>query len=486
VQKAIRLLDEAGETPWLVGGATRDLLLEREVKDFDLAIAGDGLKWARHIADALGGAFVPLDEERGVGRVVTRFQGKPLWIDLARFRGQGGPGQPATLEEDLRLRDFTVNAIGIHPVSGEVVDPTGGLADLERGLLRATGPRAFHDDPLRVLRAVRLHATRSLSLEPETWQAMREAASSLRHVAAERVREEWMALLAPPGAMARVEMLDDLHVLDVVVPELLEGKGVTQSPPHSEDVFRHNLLVLDAMEQLWPWQEDSDFWQGGLSALAGPMREHLQEEIAHALPRWLLLKHMALLHDVAKPRTRSVGDDGRIHYYRHEDVGARMIEKIMRRMKFAARAVDYARVVVRHHLRPLQLSHRLPPSPRATYRFFRDARDTGPDIALHSVADQRGKAFASDRAEVIASVTHLLTAYFEEPERFVHTRPLLDGNEIMELTGLSGPPIGELIELLREQQAEGKVQTLDDAAALVKAQAQKLGQGDNRRQKRRG
>ncbi|MGH2542148.1 MAG: hypothetical protein ACRDIB_05110, partial [Ardenticatenaceae bacterium] len=317
VRRAAEMLHEAGERAWLVGGATRDLLLGRPVKDFDFVIAGDALHWARRIADALGGAFVPLDEERNVGRVVITHDGQPLWIDVARFRAPEGEGDAGTLEADLRLRDFSVNAIAIDPLTGVTVDPTGGIADLREGILRLSGPRAFEDDPLRLLRAVRLHASHDLAISQGTWQAMQGAAPALRGVAAERVREEWLKLLAPRGALARVELLDQIGVLELLLPELVRGKGVHQSPPHSQDVFEHSLLVLDAMERLLPWEEgrgeagrseDSGIRQGPYAGYAEQMAAHLRRAVGHELPRWLLLKHVALLHDVGKPVTRSVGE----------------------------------------------------------------------------------------------------------------------------------------------------------------------------------
>ncbi len=468
IQHTVRLFEESGEAAWLVGGATRDLLLGREVKDWDFVIGGDGLSWARRIANELGGAFVALDEEREVGRAVVRHEGKTLWIDVARFRDEANQGGGSSLEGDLRLRDFTANAIALDPLTDKITDPTGGRADLEARQLRAAGPRSFQDDPLRVLRAVRLQATRGLVIEEETLELMRAAAPLLVQVAVERVREEWLKLLAPFGAMERVSLLDELGVVDVLLPELARCKGVTQSLPHSHDVYGHSLLVLEAMEQLWPWLDEDTFWQGKLAAHAAAMAEHLRQELAHEMPRWLLLKHVALLHDVGKPATRTVGDDGRIHFYKHDAVGARIIEEQMRHWKFPTRAVEYGVRVVFQHLRPLQLSNNLPPSDRAVYRYFRDMGDDGPDVALHSVADQRGKTFASDRSEVLAVVVRLLEAYFEQPERYVRPTPLLDGHEIMKISELRGPAIGEALELLREQQAQGRVRTQAQAEALIR------------------
>ena len=144
VQKAVHLLDEAGEKAWLVGGATRDLLSGKLVKDFDFVMAGNGLKWARRLANALQGAFVALDDERAVGRVVLSHKGKQLWIDVARFRAEGvRQGESTSLEDDLALRDFTVNAIALEPLTGQLVDPTGGVADLKANLLRPTATRTF-------------------------------------------------------------------------------------------------------------------------------------------------------------------------------------------------------------------------------------------------------------------------------------------------------------------------------------------------------
>ncbi len=469
VQQAARLLHEANEPAWLVGGATRDLLMGKNVKDFDFVIAGNGLKWARRLANTLNGAFVALDTERYVGRVVVRYKGKWLWLDVASFRGENDQGEGVTLEEDLRLRDFTINAIALDLLTGNIVDPTGGVSDLNLKILRATGAHTFSNDPLRILRAVRQHATHDLTITSDTKQAMQCAVQGLKRVAMERIREEWMKLLAPAGAKARVEMLDELGVIEILLPELAACKGVTQSLPHSHDVWGHQLLVLNGTEALWPWlATENTFWRDKLASFAEPMTEHLQKEIAHDLPRWHLFKHMALLHDIGKPATRSVGKDGRIHFYKHEVVGSDMIRDLMQRMKFSAKCVQYAEKMIWEHMRPLSIAGHLPPRKRTIYRFFRDTGEIGPDIALHSIADQRGKAFANDRPEVVAAVTHLLDAYHTQPERFVRPKPLLNGHEVMQIAGVRGPTVGKILEILREEQAQGKIQTKEEARKRVR------------------
>lgn len=458
ISDAIRIVAAQQQPVWLVGGSVRDLLLERPVKDFDLVMAGDGLQWGRRLARELKGSFVVLDEERKVGRVVLSHEDKPLWMDIATFRGVEDKGDGTSLEEDLRLRDFTVNAIAIDPINHAIVDPTGGVAHLRALELHPPSPHSFTDDPLRILRGVRLQATHQFAIPATTHLLMQQAVGGLATIAMERIREEWLRLLAPSGATERVRLLDELGVLDLILPELRDCKAVTQSLPHSHDVFEHQLLVLTATEKLLT--EQDPLWQSGILArFHSLVVAHLEREIAHELPRWLLLKHVALLHDIGKASTRTVGADGRIHFYTHDSVGAKMIEPLMVRWKFPAKAVAYATDMVYYHLRPLNFTNHLPPRSRTIYGFYRDVGDLGVDIGVHTIADQRGKAFADDRTAVMEVVKYLWAAYFDEPERFVKVTPLLNGHEVMALTGLTGKRIGELLEQLKEQQAQQRITT---------------------------
>ncbi|HBY94287.1 MAG TPA: hypothetical protein DEP84_10045, partial [Chloroflexi bacterium] len=289
--------------------------------------------------------------------------------------------------------------------------------------------------------------------------------------------------VAPAGAAGRVRLVEALGLLAHLLPELLLGQGVTQSPPHLLDVYEHNLAVLAAVEELLPTIDleypsfdlarspGSYLWteNGVLAPWRERMAEHLAVEVSHEQPRWLLLKLAALLHDVGKPATRTVGDDGRIHFYRHETVGAEMVRAILRRLRMPQKSVVWVGRIVANHLRPLQLSHRLPATRRAVYRYFRVTRNSGPDVALLSIADQRGKVFAQDRAPVGAVAQQLLAAYFDEYETFVAVQPLLSGREIIALTGIEpGPRIGELIERLKEAQARGHVRERESAIRYLR------------------
>lgn len=469
VLRALQILRDNGQSAWIVGGAARDLWAGRAVKDFDIVLGDDGIKWARRLSKVFDGSFVLLDEVRQVGRVVFEDAGKMQWLDVARFRDAGDTGQGSSLEEDLRLRDFTVNAIAYDPLTDTWADPLDGRGALAAGELHACNPHSCVDDPLRILRGVRFAATHNLKIMPATLTAMQLGVAGLGAVAMERVQVEWLKLLTPDGAAARVQLLNELGVLAVLLPEVVACQGVTQSRPHTEDVYGHQLLVLTALEELLPWRDPVDeVWHtDGLGRYRQLLNDYLQVEVALEQPRWLLLKHTALLHDIGKPPTRTVGDDGRIHFYDHDIVGAEMVGRLMTRWKFAAKSADYVRDVVLWHMRPLLISNHLPPRSRTIYRYYRDARTVGVDVGLHSIADQRGKAGATDRAEVLAIVQSLWAAYVDEPDRYVKITPLLNGHEVMELTGAQGRRIGELLEGLKEQQALGEITTRAQAEAWL-------------------
>jgi hypothetical protein len=198
------------------------------------------------------------------------------------------------------------------------------------------------------------------------------------------------------------------------------------------------------------------------------MAAHFATRVPPATARPTLFKLLALLHDIGKPPTRTESDAGRIHFYGHELAGADLARHRLGRLRLSAREIEYVTRGIRHHLRPLHLSRHVPPSRLAIHRFFRDAADVGPDVALLSIADQRGKAFAEDRHEVVAVVARLLDAYFQPRSRIVSPPPLLDGREVIALAGASGPAIGALMARLREMQASGSLRTRDEAEAYLR------------------
>jgi putative nucleotidyltransferase with HDIG domain len=472
------LAEERGARVWPVGGAVRDALLGRPVSDWDFAVDCGAMKLARAVGDALGGAYYPLDEERDTGRVVlVEDDGSRLDLDFAALRGD-------SLEVDLLARDFTINALALD-----------GLTDLEDGCVRAVSDQTFQDDPLRLLRAVRMEAELGFQIEPQTADWMRRDSALLAEPSAERVRDEFVRVLSLPGAAVSLERLDAFGLLELVMPELEALKGVEQSPPHRYDVWHHTLAVVDVLEnvvavavgqaELAAADVPSTAWGDLARALcqfANNVVGHLAVEVSGGHNRSQLLKLAALLHDVGKPKTQSEGDDGRIRFYNHELVGAQIAAARMQELRFSRDEVERVRTIVGAHMRPAHLARADDLTRRAIYRFFRATSCGGVDVVLLSLADHLatwGPTLQEERwARRIAAAETLLTHWFDRYEETVKPPLLLTGGELMVELGLEpGPRIGRLQRMLQEAQAAGEVQTREEALAFARRSAKGWGDG---------
>ncbi|HID88144.1 MAG TPA: CCA tRNA nucleotidyltransferase [Anaerolineae bacterium] len=474
--------DRRGVAIWPVGGVVRDMLLGRSLHDWDFAVERDAMGMARAVADALGGAYFPLDEGRDTARVVVRDRrGRRIELDFAGLRGE-------TLLADLRGRDFTINAMAIEP-SGALIDPLGGLADLQARLVRAIGPHAFDADPLRMLRAVRLTAELEMRLEAKTAAWIIQRAESLTQASPERIRDEFARILATPSPAEHVHMLDELRLLAQVIPEVPPLKEQPQSPPHRFDVWWHTLLVIDAvagvldlvygrppLPRLYADAPESawDDVKTLLGPFVSPLRRHLSVRLRGGRKRPTLLVLAALCHDLGKPVTCTEDDQGHLHFYGHEREGARIAARRLRRLRFSQPEVKRVATVVRAHLRPGHLARvRGPVTRRAIYRFFRATGSAGVEVNLLSLADHLatwGPNLEPDRwTRRLEVVQLLLSHYFERHEETVAPKPLVGGRELIESLGIEeGPLVGRLLEAIREAQASGEVHTREEALALAR------------------
>ncbi|HVG80410.1 MAG TPA: HD domain-containing protein [Patescibacteria group bacterium] len=445
-----------GEGTVLVGGAVRDALLGRPVADLDVAVPAGALALAERVATALGATAVVLDAERGAARVA----GPGLQLDFSDFRAPDLAG-------DLAARDFTVNALGV-PLAAllaagraGIVDPTRGRADLRARRLRPAGPGVLADDPLRVLRAVRLEATLGLRLTPAAARAVRAAAPGLTRVAAERVSDELVALLALPATGRALRRSDRLGVLEVVLPEVAPMRRAPQPAPHRFGVLEHSLRAVDASDRLL----------GQLDALepfGEELAAHVGERLGGTLDRGRVLKLAALLHDVSKPETRRVVR-GRVHFYEHDVIGARRARAIGERLRLPERAIAVLERLVRHHLRPMHLGQAGQVTRRARYRFYRDLGPDTRDLLLLSLVDAAAVTGTTPlqiwrRAPLVRDLMN----GWAEAESVRTAPPLLRGEDVMGRFALApGPAVGQLLARAREAQDLGLVRTRDEALAYL-------------------
>jgi len=429
VRAVCQRLRQAGFEAFLVGGGIRDLLLGRPPADFDVATNAH----PPQVMGLFGARFaIPTGLQHGTVTVVTEGDAGPRHVEVTTYRGEGAyidGRRPSSvtyvgsLEEDLSRRDFTMNAVGYDPSSGELRDPFGGREDMAARRIRAVGDAEarFREDGLRPLRAVRQAAQLEFDIDPPTRDAIRPTLDVVRKVSAERVRDEMLKLLGARQPSRGIELMRVTGLLEVVLPELLESYGVTQNRFHKHDVYAHTLAVVDATE-------------GDAITRLG-----------------------ALLHDIGKPRARQPreGAPGEYSFFKHEYVGAEMAEEVCRRWKLSNADRERVVAMVAHHM-----FFYTPEWTDGTVRRF--VRKVGPDILPRLFAlregDIAGRGFEEDPESELGELRRRIAAVAAEDAAMRVSDLALDGRDVMRILDI--PPsraIGVLLERLLER-------VLDDPA----------------------
>jgi poly(A) polymerase len=425
---------------WIVGGAVRDAASGGDVTDLDLAVADDPAAAAKAIAGAGGGHPFELSAEFATWRTVAA--DRSWQVDVTALRGE-------TIEADLAARDFTLGAVAVPLAGGEAVDPYGGLADLERKVLRAVGEGSFAADPLRLLRAARLAVELGLEVDPGTVGLARAEASRAAEPAGERQLAELRRLIGGRDPLRGLALLDELGLTGVLLPELEALRGVEQGPNHHLDVHGHTLAVLERTLEV---EADLERFTGDRAAEA---RQLLDEPLADEMTRGTALRFGALLHDIGKPATRGERD-GYVTFIGHDSVGAELVVEICRRLRASRALTAHLRGLTRHHLRLGFLVHEAPLPPRRVHEYLRATEPVTADVTLLTVADRLsargGGPFATEEAiEAHLSLAREVLAAALDWRRDGPPQPLVGGTELAAELGIE--PGAELGELLAELEA---------------------------------
>jgi poly(A) polymerase len=457
---ALRTVGEAadrfGAEAYVVGGYVRDLLLGREVRDVDITVVGDGVAFAHQAAAALGVRQVVVFEKFGTAMVP--YDGGKFEFVAARQESYAKDSrkpdvQRAGLAADLSRRDFTVNAIAASLNAGrfgEIVDPLGGRADLAAGLLRTPlEPRkTFDDDPLRMMRALRFAAQLGFAIEPGALEAVTGMADRLAIVSRERITDEFLKILAAAKPSVGLALLERTGLTKHVFPELSDMVGVEQRKDyHHKDVFLHTLKVVDNI-----CDTTGDLW----------------------------LRFAALVHDIAKPRTKAFKEGVGWTFHGHEDLGARMMKGIFRRMRLPMDKLPYVEKLVRLHLRPMALvSEEITDS--ALRRLLFDAGEEIDDLMKLCRADitsqnpSRVVRYLKNYDIVMERMQEV-----EEKDRLRNWQPPVRGEEIMQVCGIpAGPIVGVLKKRIENAILDGTIPNEHDPALeyLLKIKDEILGPG---------
>jgi tRNA nucleotidyltransferase/poly(A) polymerase len=442
------------ETPgaYIVGGSIRDMLLGRSPIDYDVAVLGDPVKFARQIENRTNGHRVEIGKP---GQMIIRVVSKKSIIDISSAK-------EASIEKDLRGRDFTINAMAYDLAQHRLIDPVGAMRDLKNKTIRMVSKSIFKRDPVRLLRAYRIAAESRFEIDPQTKAAIQKDTVLIQQSAGERIRDELFKMLKCADFHAYLCQMAETGLLFAFLPELSALRKCRQNRHHPFDVFEHTLQAFFHLERLL--KPDQKL----LIANGEPATRRIAES---QIP---LLKLSVLLHDVAKPAVQNINDRGRLHFLGHERQSARMAEAICRRLKCSRRDTAIIHFLVQHHGHPRFLFtalHEQEATQRAVTRFFMKCAEHMPELLFIAAADMLGKeADPGSRSAAFMVFLNQLMLDFESnfKPRALGQR-LINGHDLAAEFRLRPSPLyKEILGRVEEERLARDDMTRQDALALVK------------------
>lgn len=451
-----KLAESANCNLYIVGGFIRDSIRPKVFKktshlDIDFAVEKiDATDFARTVAEKMNGHFVLLDNKNDTARVVLD---SGTYLDFAGCVG-------GTIDTDIERRDFSINALAWSDKNPEqIIDKTGGLEDLQSGVIRVIKEKNIIDDPLRLLRAFRFAIEFGFEIEPETLSKIGKHASLISKVPFERINYELFLLMEAPRVFNTLETMGSCGLLEEIFPELKATRKVTANQFHHLGLFEHSLECVNKAEL---YMDGAFDW----------VKKSAEGELAYGISRLSATKVACLLHDIGKPQTWQVTDEGRHTFYGHEKVGYEMVQELAMRCKWAKPVNRLVANLVKWHLRPGQLFHQQEPTPRAVNRFYRNIGADVPELMILAFGDlgaTKGDGFDQQvRQSLKDSFVDLLSGYKEFVEKEKTAPRFIDGNRLMQLLDLPpGPRIGKILEALEEAQSLGEVTDIQSAENFV-------------------
>ena len=435
---------------YLVGGSIRDLFTKNCVFcDRDISIKG-AENFARKIANKWDGTFIELDSENKIYRVVL--PGKINFLDISELQGN-------TIEEDLKRRDFTINAIAYDLTNDKFVDVTGGLKDLKNKVLRHIDDKNFEDDPLRILRAFRFYAITGFKMTIELENALKKYLSLALNPANERINYEIMKLFGGDFASGALLKMDEFGLLEKIFPCVTEMKKVPPNTHHHLDLFHHVVETVRQIEILY-------------NKISGFEKEHLDAIDFGGFPRINHLKLAGFLHDIGKFSTWTIEEGGRHRFIKHDDVGSKMVVPLLRDLKFSKKQIEYISCMIKNHIYPSNVIVAPSLNDKVMMRYVRKMGDNVVDNIILAKADRLSARGVDITEEIvntnISGLDKLLDFYLSKKDSLASLPKLIDGREIMELLNIKpSPKLGEIINAVNEAQLNGDVLTHEDAVRFI-------------------
>ncbi len=436
---------------YLVGGTVRDYYMGLESVDRDIIVMDeDAREFALKLADLFNATFVPLDEENKIYRLVL--PDKINYIDVTNPVGD-------SIEKDLMRRDLTINAIAVNIRTGDVIDISGGVTDIKNKCINYVNEHNFIDDPLRLLRVYRFQALYGFQLAPETINAVCKYVDLIHKPAVERINYEILKLFSGKYAHQALENMNKTWLLEEIFPFVNELKQVPPNSHHHLDLFHHSIETVKQVQLLYENAPDV-------------VKEHLDRIDFGGFSRLAHLKLAAFMHDIGKFSTWTI-EEGKHRFIKHDDVGAKMSIKILKKLHFSNKQIDYISSMIKYHIYPSHVMNSPQITEKIMMRYVRKMDKNSIDAIILAQADRlsaRGPEITDEIVERnITSLNMLLKFYLEARETLKPLPKLLDGNEVMKILNIKpSRRLGEIMDALHEAQISGDVVTKDHAIEFVK------------------
>ena len=431
---------------FIVGGSLRDRLLGRTPTDVDIVVQNNPELFAKELATKLNSRVLAMVRP---AHPMFRVVSKGHIFDISPLQG-------SSIEEDLRQRDFTINALAYETISARTIDVTHGLEDIQGGKIRQISNSIFRADPLRLLRAFRIAAQLGFQIEKQTQKMILKDALLISEASAERIRWELLGILEASDTHVWLQEMADSGILFNILPEMAAMKGCSQNRHHTFDVFDHTIQTVRHMEILTAQD-------GNPNTTPSPVTQAMHRR------RQARLKLAALLHDIGKPLTRIVARDAHVKFSGHASAGARMVADIGSRLRFSRAEIEHAVKMVQYHLSPLLLfnaKNKRTLSRRGIIRFFMNTHADTKDVLLISLADMRGKQPSEQARESKFEqfLMELIQQYDTHFRTALEAPSLISGHDLIHLLNLTPSPLfKQVLARTRECQLAGNITTRKEA-----------------------
>lgn len=448
--KIIQLLKDEGKKIYLVGGVVRDVILNRENHDKDIIVIDEEAKiFAQKFSQKHNATCVTLDEINNIYRVCM--PDKVNYVDITNPINN-------SLEDDIKRRDLTINAVAVDLNSGEYLDLVDGVEDIKNRVIRAISEENFIDDPLRILRAYRFASVLGFEIEDETKRIIERHIDLVLNPAVERRNVEIIKLFGGKYADKVLLDMDKIGLIEKIFPTMTDVKKVPPNTHHHLDLFHHSVETVRQIQSIYENSSDE-------------VREHLEKVDFGGDTRLAHLKLAGFLHDIGKFSTWTIEGD-RHRFIGHDNVGADMAKKLLKQNKFSKKQIEYICFIIRHHIYPSSVVSAPEINDKIYMRYVRKAEDNAIDLITIAKADRlsaQGEAITKEVTETNINALNDLQEFYIKIKPTLKPIPkLLEGGEIMAILNIKpSKELGNIIKELHQAQLDGIVNTKEEAIQFI-------------------